>query len=58
MHSPSYAIGNQRCLALTNFNQCFLSAESTSAIIMLQGIGRVLYLITKDLQKVFSAKIQ
>ena len=53
----SYAAWNQHSLALSSFDQCFLSAEKTSAIIILQAIARVLhnynkiyrqYLVLKD----------
>ena len=38
---------NQHSLALSSFDHCFLSAENTSAIVILQAIARVFYVITK-----------
>ena len=35
IHMLSYAAWNQHCLALTIFDQCFLSAEDTSEIVIL-----------------------
>ena len=40
---PSYAAFNQHCLALTSFDQCFLSTENTSAIVMLQASVLIYY---------------
>ena len=43
----SYAAWNQHGLALSSFDQCFLSAEITSAIVILRAMARVFYIITK-----------